>query len=231
MTEAWRVATSVPWDSDQSPDWGQPFDSVHDAVAEVMKRARKHRGSGYRIRERGEAWGPVRTFKNLDEHLAHRIGDKTFKTGNVLLIQSQNDMVRWLVREIDRPPVIMDIPDGNNGIDKNHTLIFRDHADLHRNAESWGILNKRFIDGTSTWSQHAPWRPDNCTSNAEDFHAPSLDAMKAIARDIIDNGTCSKILLAGSEWLPVGGWRFVGSFIGHYDHAHIEPLPVRTGVC
>jgi hypothetical protein len=92
-------------------------------------------------------------------------------------------------------------------------------------------LNKRYIDGTTTWSQHSPWQEDGCTSNAEDFHAPTIAEMRAIADDCIENGKVSKVLLAGNEWLPTGGWRWVGSYIGHYDHAHIEALPQRSQIC
>lgn len=231
MPAAYRVATDVPWDHDGSPDWGHPLDNVNQAVNEVMKRARKHRGAGFDMRERAESFGPVRTYKELDNHMAARLSADKFHFGDVLIVRSRDDNVRWLIREIQVQPVVIDIPEGNDGVDINHTLIFRENANRWPEAESWGILNKRYIGNSTTWSQHSPWREDGCKSNAEDFHHPSLDKTRDMMNEIIHNGRAAKILLAGSEWLPSGGWRYVGSYIDHYDHGHCEPLAQRHMVC
>jgi len=227
----YRIATRVPWDADHGPDWGRIYDTEKSAIDEVLRRAKLHKGAKFRLRERKETFGPERRFNELDTVIANRIDD-SFHVGDTLVLWSLSDNVQWLIRKVHTRPEVMDVSDGNDGIDVNHTLIFgKDGRKKHPNAESWGILNKRYISGTTTWSQHAPWHEDQCTSNAEDFHAPTLDGMRSIADDIVRNGKAAKMLLAGEEWLPASGWRFVGSYIDHYDHLHCEPFPTRTGIC
>lgn len=223
-----RIATKIPHDADKSPDWGQVL-TEQAVVKELMKRADTHRGAGFKLRERSEDYGVKRQYFELDKQVHLRL-NKKFEVGSVLVAWAMKDDVQWLIRRVETEPKVVNVPSGNDGIDVNHSLIFgKEGRKKHPRAESWGILNKRYIAGTTIWSQHSPWPQDSCTSNAEDFHAPTLAEMQAICNDVEANGRVEKMLLAGREWLPGTGWRYVGSYIDHFDHAHIEPLPTRGG--
>lgn len=75
-----------------------------------------------------------------------------------------------------------------------------------------GVYNRRYIAGTTTWSQHA-W------GNAIDLGVVSPTQMDTIVADL-------KLKKASGE-LPVGTilWRVRN----HYDHAHVEGSDKRTG--
>ena len=235
MTKGYRIANDVPWDNpEKPPDWGKAFTRPNDVIAELMKRARKNVGGGFKLRERGEAqWSQTRTIKQLDNHAKARITDDSFHIGDVLMVLAVKSDVRWLIREVDLPTVSMETV-GDDDIDFNHTLIFKDQQ--FNEVESWGIRNDRYISGSSTPSYHWARRDSReggqCTARAEDFGGAPLSKLWDVGRKLGKEGHVGKMLLAGHEWLP--GWgefRFVGSFIGHYDHLHAESRHGDGALC
>ena len=234
MTKGYRIATDVPWDNpERKPDWGNAYTQPKDAVAELMDRARRHQGDGFKLKERGEKdWGPKREFNELDDRALGRIKDEDFHVGDMLMVWSIKDDLRWLIREVELPTVSMDTI-GDDDVDFNHGLIFQDPR--FDSVESWGIRNDRFIAGTTIPSAH--WaRQDSsgqlCEARAEDFGGAPLDVLWGVGRSIAKDGRSGKMLLAGHEWLPQWGeFRFVGTFIGHYDHLHAEGRDITGALC
>lgn len=232
MSTAYRIATDVPWDDpDNPPDWGKRLDRPAEVVAVLMTRAKKHRGGGFRLRERGEGkWGPERRYRELDDRVLGKL--RRMPKGGLLVIASSETGVRWLIRKIEGPKVPLSTV-GDSDVDFNHGLIFR--ASKFAAIESWGIRNDRYISGTSIPSAHWARRDSagaTCEARAEDFGGAPLSLLWDAGREIASNGHCGKMLLAGHEWLP--GWssfRFVGSYIGHYDHLHAESRDVTGYLC
>lgn len=223
---AYRVATDVPWATDdQVLDWGRRYDRESEAIDEVIRRARKHLGAGFVLRERaGEDWGRVNTITELDNRMNKRMG-KDFGPGDMLHVKSLSDGVKWHVRAVFVKPELVQTA-GDAHVDWAYSILAKQSG-----FESWGICNPRNIAGTSTPSMHWP-RGVPCTARALDGHAGSLERMKELANMVNDPAHCGKILLAGAEWLPDGGgWRFVGSFIDHFDHFHWESRDASGSLC
>lgn len=236
MTKGYRIAIDVPWDADKSPDWGSRFPSSGKAVDALMPRLSKHKGDGFKIRARGEDWGPKRSFREVDDRILAQINGKKFHVGDMLIVWALSDDVRFLVREVDLPdPSTSMNTVGDDDVDFNHGLIFGDPQ--FNDVESWGIRNDRYISGSNPPQPSQHWaRKDSsgspCEARAEDFGGASGEKMWAVARKIANGGHCGKILYAGSEWLPEwDGFRFIGSYIGHYDHVHAESRDVTGTLC
>jgi hypothetical protein len=231
MSTGFRVAVDVPWDSDQSPDWGKPFNKESDAVDRILDIAKKNKGKGFRVRETKEDWGQKRELSELDEVLDARI-NKKFKVGDCIITWCLQNDVRIMLREVDLPDRNKPMETaGDNDVDFNHGLVFRDNE--LNDVESWGIRNDRFISGTSQPSMHwARKGAGGCTARAEDFGGAPQVVMWKCARKIAKGGHCGKILYAGHEWMPGwGDFRFVGSYIGHYDHVHAESRNGSGALC
>lgn len=220
MADAFRIATRVPWDADFSPDWGPRFDNVNDAMAALTKRVDKvkHHGAGFKQRDRGEPFGPVRTMTGALRVFKSAMRDSDF--GDVRVLLSVKSHTAWLMRHIHVPDPTIDRPEANVHIDAIWTYVFREMHDVFPNAESWGTCVRRYIDGTTTWSEHSPWQAPDPGCNAVDIH-DSFDNMKAIAYNhLAGHDHVAKILFADHEWTPSTGW--ISASIDHWDHVHVE---------
>jgi hypothetical protein len=222
---AYQIGIDRPADEGGPKGWMEPR-SAAAAEKALLKIAGRQRGRGYRIRERGEPFGNKRTFGELKGRIPPRL--KALKFGEMLVVWCLRTDVRILVRCVHVQPELIPTV-GDDDVDFNHTLIFRERRARYPNAVSWGICVRRFIDGTHIWSTHSPKRP-NCRARAEDFHATKSE-MEQMATDLADNGRCGKILHAGRAWSPGTGWRPVPG-IGHFDHVHAESRdPGGQDVC
>lgn len=216
----YRLAVKVPWDDHDARDWGGVHKRAAGVVDELMGRVGGH-GRRFRIRERNDPkWGPIRNLAELDNKVRQRLRAERFHVGDVLIIVSEKDKVRWLIREVATMPKLINTS-GDSHVDWMHTKVFKTLRSEFPGAQSWGICNARFIGSTTQPSMHWP-RGSPATARAEDIHAATNATMRQIANHVADPAHCDKILHAGSEWLPSRGWFFVGSFIGHYDHFHWE---------
>jgi hypothetical protein len=223
--EAYQIGIDRAVDEGGPKDWTKPL-SLAAGERVLLRIASRQRGRGYRIRERGESFGGIRKFRELKQRAPQRM--KALKFGEVLVVWCLRNDVRILVRCVHVQPELIPTA-GDDDVDFNHTLIFRERKDRYPNAVSWGICVRRFIDGTHIWSTHSPKRHD-CLARAEDFHATKSE-MEEIATDLANNGRCGKILHAGRAWTPEGGWRVVPG-IGHFDHVHAESRdPGGQDVC
>lgn len=221
MTVGYRLAVAVPWEDDETRDWGGVHKRIPGVVDELMGRASNAHGNEFRIRERNDAeFGPIRNLNELDNKVRQRLRAEQFHVGDVLIILALKDKMRWLIREVDiTPPLVQ--TEGDSHIDWVYTRIFRELRGEFPGAENWGICNARFIGGTTQPSMHWP-RGSPATARAIDINCGGNETMRRLATRVAVPEHCGKILHAGSEWLPGRGWFFVGSYIGHYDHFHWE---------
>jgi hypothetical protein len=223
MADSFRIATKVPWE-DHIREWSPRFGTAEAVSQELLDRANhpEHRGQGFQFRMRcpGDDFGPKRTFKDLRDTATRRLKAADF--GDMLLCKALKDNVVWHIRKIKEDDPALDLPEANSHIDYLYTYFFRDHKKDFAAIENWGTCNRRYIDGTTDWSQHSPWLAPDAGCNAIDIHS-SYQVMFNVSRRASSLGAphVAKILFYGQEWLPEGGWRSV-SGIGHYDHVHIE---------
>ena len=71
--------------------------------------------------------------------------------------------------------------EGNDDIDKIYSWLTTE-----KNGRNGGICNRRFISGTTTWTQHCPWPDPNGGSNALDWFAQpdTMDELYEQAYDL-----------------------------------------------
>jgi hypothetical protein len=224
MADAYRIAVRVPWDADWGPDWGPRWPHIDQAMAALRQRVdrRKHRGKGFRQRGRDEAFGPIREMAEALEIFGEVMTRSD--PGDIRFLMAVKDHVIWMMRHVEVPDPVIDRPEANQHVDWIYTHVFRELRSQFPDAENWGTCNRRFIAGTTIWSEHCPWPaalPQGEGANAIDIH-DSATAMHALAYDhLAGQAHVAKILYADHEWLPSGGWRPVPG-IGHYDHIHVE---------
>lgn len=218
MGDKYRIATKVPWES--SPrDWSHPYFTQDAVLKELHNRAVSHRGEEFDERIRGHQWGNDRILKLTIDAAHHDLRDASF--GDIVQVRSLKDNVEWWVRKLKDRDDPINRPEANTHIDFLYTWVFRDHKSNYNGIECWGTCNRRYIDGTTTWSEHSPWLPRNPGCNAIDYHA-SYDVMYKLSRDLTNlRDHVAKILFYGHEWTPGTGWIYTPS-VGHYDHVHAE---------
>jgi hypothetical protein len=219
MGDAYRIAGVEP-DGDMR-DWSHKFPNAHSVAVELHDRAAqpRHQGQGFRFRLRApnEDFGPKRTAGELVAVAEKRLLSIGF--GDVLVCKAEKDDWRWFMRKIKDMDLPINLSEANTHIDWIYTYFFRDHRDEFPGIESWGTCNRRFIDGTSDWSQHAPWNAPNPGCNAIDLHA-SYTVMFNISRRCSSIQHVAKVLFYNHEWTPSTGW--IPASVGHYDHVHVE---------
>ena len=213
VIQQYRVANDIgDW---RSPRWTDPM-KYQATLDLVKKRAVRAQGAGFRQKTRGEKdFGPVRELEDaLYPHFRRRVREGHL--GDVHVLWALKNDLMILVREVAPTIALIQTP-GNDHIDRVWTELIQR---LGYTPENWGFCNRRYIDGTSTWSQHSPWPdgPGGPGANAVDVHPRSMaegDRMK----NILD-----AMRTAGHPVGPVL-WRVSG----HYDHLHIPGAPERTG--
>lgn len=209
----YRVANDIgDW---RSPLWTDPL-KFGEAIDLVKKRAVRVQGEGFRQKTRGDGdFGPVRDLTDsLAPYFRRRVSNG--HVGDVHILWALKNDLHIMVREV--APTISLIPTpGNDHIDRLWTELVQR---LGYTPENWGFCVRRFIDGTSTWSQHAPWPdgPGGTGANAVDIRARSYSEGDHIRNILVGMRT---------NGFPVGTvlWRVAG----HYDHVHAEGAPKRTG--
>ena len=169
--------------------------SLMGALAKVRQMARWFKGP-YRIRRRGDSWGPKLGRGELLVRLARHL--RRSDAGDVWIVEGRSDNI--VIRKV-QVNLTIDTP-GVDGIDRIYTVIVRTFTGV----ENWGICNCRYIDGTTTWSQHAYCR-------AWDIHHDSVAVMDDIARYL----NAHKVELGIALVL----WRVDG----HWDHIHVDLEP------
>jgi hypothetical protein len=224
MGDAYRIA-GVERDGDVR-DWSKKFPTPHAVAVELHNRAMKpvHHGDGYRFRMRKpkEEFGPIRSGDELVPTAERRMAVAGF--GDLLVCKAEKDNWRWFIRKIHDSDPPINLSEANPHIDYLYTYFFRDHRSDYPGIENWGTCNRRFIDGSTTWSEHSPWQGPNAGCNAIDIHA-SHDVMDNIFHRVAQLGGphAAKALFYGREWTPQTGIINAPS-IGHShdDHVHVE---------
>jgi hypothetical protein len=175
------------------------------------------------LKRRGsDRWGQFRPIDEALERLRKHLANAS--AGAVWFLRSDADTEDWAVRCVeDAAPLQETI--GNSKIDRIYSEVT-----ARWKVESWGICNRRYIDGTTTWSQHCPWPAPDPGSNAWDIHASTF-TMGRVAKALAANAEKWEVgrgIYAGRVWDRVRGWHDSPG-IGHYDHIHVEGYPERTG--
>lgn len=221
MGDAYRVATKVPWEN-HVRDWSHLFSNVDGALHEVRDRARNHQGAQFDERRYGhEPFGNDRDLQATLDAARHDLehGSK----GDIIQVRAHKDDVQWWTKRLEVAPDVINRSEANYHIDYLYTWVFREHKSNYAGVENWGTCNRRFIDGTTTWSEHCPWYPGSHTGsggcNALDIHA-SYDVMYRLSRDLAGHQHVAKVLFYNHEWTPGTGW--ISASVGHYDHVHVE---------
>lgn len=218
MGEKYRIGTKVPWEN-HFRDWSHPFATIEDVVDELSDRAKNHRGKEFREMVRGEqTWGNDRELGMT--LLAVKNNLKRLGFGGVVIVEANRDRVEWRIIKLRDVDPVEARPEANEHVNFIYGYVFSTHRDEYQGVESWGTCNRRYIDGTSIWSEHSPWHSPNPGCNAVDFHA-SYSVMYKLSRDLAGKEHVAKILFYGHEWTPETGW-ISNSSVGHYDHVHVE---------
>lgn len=202
--------------------WTRPKD-LRAALRILRRRARRAGASTLALKRRGsDRWGRPRT---LDEGLA-RLRE--------ILPRAPVGEVWWV--RLDYGPQVLTVrvvaPTARVAETAGNSRIDRIYGEVTARwqVESWGICNRRYIDGTTTWSQHCPWPAPDPGSNAWDIHA-SRRRMRKIADELARNAEAwgvGRVIYDGRVWDRTRGWH-VSPGIGHQDHIHVEGYPERSG--
>jgi hypothetical protein len=195
------------------------------AMRRLRKQAR-NTGPRWRIKERGEDdWGMWRDKVNdVIVHARDRV--TTMGIGDVLLVDGENHPYTITIRKVDvEPPVIQ--TEGNSKVDQIYTYVIRKY-----HVMNYGICNRRYIDGTTDWTQHAPWPDPDKGSNAWDIGAVTQSMLYTIATDLVGQAKGGqlpiyRVIVGNKIWDSVQGWHtYTGEF---HTHVHAEGTPDRTG--
>lgn len=223
------------------------LDSPSKAAHAVRKRLARWDG-GYRAKMRGNDW-PAH-FVDLGAVMADvrafldRAGD-----GDMVLVDSEKAPGAVAVRCYEVvAPAVQTI--GNAQIDLIWTGV---HAAFPTVA-SYGICNRRFVEGTTQWTEHCPWPADEMW--ARDGFPSAMDSIGSNAWDI--GGPMSLLTPVATylqregqkwhetpvraglpvgffiynrrEWDPVNGYRPYGGSNPHTGHIHVQGIPWHNGV-
>jgi hypothetical protein len=220
MGDAYRVATKVPWEN-HVRDWSGKFNTIDGALAEVRDRADHHRGKLFDERRYGhEPFGNDRPLSDTMTAARHDLVQGPF--GEIVQVRALEDNVQWWVKKLKDKDDPINLPEANVHIDWLYTYVFRDHRSSYPTVENWGTCNRRFIDGTTEWSEHSPWNAPDPGCNAIDFHA-SYDVMFHLSRDLAGGPHAAKLLFYRMEWTKATGWINAPSIgTSHDDHVHVE---------
>jgi hypothetical protein len=233
MGDAYRIATKVPWEDDPR-DWSGKFNTVEGVLHELRDRAEHHRGKQFDERVKGKGqFGNDRPLVLTIDAARHDLVGGQF--GDCIIVRSHDDNVEWWTRKIkDKDPVI-NLSEANKNIDWIYQYVFSTHHDRYPGVQNWGTCNRRFIDGTTEWSEHSPWYPGNQSGsggcNAIDFNA-SHDVMYELSRDLSqEQQHVAKILFYRMEWTPQTGWINAPSIgTSHDGHVHVEGPRIHGGL-
>lgn len=218
MGDAYKVATKVPWESGPR-DWSGKFPNVDLALREVRNRADNHRGELFDERIIGkEAFGNDRALPPTIDAAKHDLKQGPF--GEVIAVRALKDEVEWRVRKIkDADPPDVNLSEANAHIDAIYSWVFKHHRSDYPGIQNWGTCNRRYIAGSTTWSEHSPWNSPNPGCNAIDINA-GTSVMYELSRDLAGKDHVAKILYYNHEWTKGTGWIYAN--VGHYDHVHVE---------
>jgi len=194
-------------------------------VKEIVRNQQRHKGPAWRIRRRGSEWGIWRTSfeATLDRYVdLINAGD----VGDVFAFDSKDWPYTTTTRLLDATPPLIQTQ-GNSKIDAIYTFIARGYK-----FRSGGICNKRYIDGTTDWTQHSPWGGPDPGSNAFDIFQATMDQMYQTAYDLVAEAKAGRldigrVIIGQKQWTPTDGWHSYGGNF-HY-HIHVEGRPTRTG--
>jgi hypothetical protein len=196
-----------------------------------IKADMKDRGPEWRWREvdKGQEWSVWR--KDLDATLERMRSaiDTRGRVGDKFALDGIKGAFIARVRIIDISPPIKQT-EGNDDIDEIYTWWTTNLKD----SEWWngGICNRRFISGTTTWTQHCPWPDPDPGSNAFDGFRPTMSQLYETADDIVsaakhDDLPLGRIIVGQRQWTPSQEWHFYGGEF--HRHGHQEGLRTRTG--
>jgi len=208
----YRVATRPKKDG-AKPDWTNPK-GVVDARDVNVRRQRSHIGGGYRMREQGDPWGPLKDLSEVHDSLPARLDQ--LHVGQVWAVKAESDDYITMTRKVDVEPPVVQTP-GTDAVDRLYTWL-QDH--FRGKWENWGICVCKRIEGTSTWSQHAYCNAidvGGATGNLEAIAKAATAAAKA------GHIPCDQVIWQG--WEHVHG----GTVYDHYDHVHLTGQPQRSG--
>lgn len=197
--------------------WSRAFDI--DGAMDWVKDRAKVVGKPYRVKQRGDDWGPKKTLPRAISSLKRKTVNGS--VGDVFLLSAADGERVFQVKVVEVALKLVDTV-GNERID----LIFTAITTRFAGVVSWGICNCRTIAGTSKWSQHA-------YCNAWDLHAS--DAVMAQIFDwAIMEAKSGKLPIAHiiynkKIWTPAEGLHGYGGTNPHTDHIHIDAAPNFTG--
>ncbi len=226
--------------------YGGSLEAPEDAVDGGLKRLRRIEAPERRLKIRGQDWAHWEGLPGLRDHLEHVL--PRLDVGNVVLVESKGSELVLAIRVLE--PVTAIAPTiGNEDIDRIVGFV----EQRFPGADSYGICNRRPIDGTSTWTQHCPWPVDphwrahyftdadgSSGSNAWDIGAPFAllerisDALDEQARlfwksDGEDGLPIGRQIFDHHIWDPVQDWHPYGGSDPHDGHIHVEGAFERTG--
>jgi hypothetical protein len=198
------------------------------------RRALKRRiiGQGpWRMKLRSSDGSYGRSYPNLKLFMK-AIDDKMEKVsvGDGIEILAEGTGAEFYMKKgRDRIKVPVPNTSGNDDVDKilAYAIAFagaRGHI---------GICAKRNIGGTSTPSQHCPWKNPK-GSNAVDLTWKSLSAQRRGVNILIaaaKKGDISMGLIISDnrDWEEQGGWSSYGGLDPHTSHAHAQGKPESNG--
>lgn len=220
MADKYKIATKVPWEIGPR-DWSHDYSTIDGVVDELMSRARSHQGERFDERLRGDQhWGVERTLTNTRPPVEHALARASF--GDIEQVRALSDKVQWWIRKLRDVDPVVNMSETNYHIDILYDWIFKERS--YPGIENWGTCNRRYIAGTTEWSQHCPWyalsgRPETAGCNALDIHG-SHDVMFSLSRDLAGRDHVAKVLFYDHEWTPQTGWIYAN--VDHYDHVHVE---------
>lgn len=181
-----------------------------EGLGQTMERVRdrmKKQTGPWRQRDRGEDWGPRRTFQDAADTFKEACSNN--KEGDIrLMTPDKPEGALIAARKIQIPDV--KYPSISSNATPLAKAIVRPLWDAFPSLDYWGCYNCRRIANSSTWSQHA-W------ADALDVHAPSMTYGDQCYRWLMNN--------RGRFQLTRVLWRVAG----HYDHLHIDFDPDRSG--
>lgn len=200
-------------------------------ASRVVRRQANRRApedARFRLKKRGEDWSSWRrSLKTTMERWKAMLANQC-RVGDVVVLDIEDHPYSITTRVIEvSPPLIQ--TEGNNKIDEIWTYIKRDLGISFRNG---GICNKRYIDGTTTWTQHSPWPAPDPGSNALDIFMSTMNQMYDLSNKLVighKDGKISvgRLIIGQKQWTPQQGWHYYG---GHFHyHIHVEGQPTRTG--
>jgi hypothetical protein len=145
------------------------------------------------------------------------------------VLEGEHDAAVVRVRVVELAPPVK-ATEGNARIDAIYTWVVGRFPGRIRSA---GICVRKYIAGTSSWSQHSPWPPPDPGANAWDWFAPSFPELVHQAQELVEAAKrgevpVGRVIVGDRTWTPSEGWADYGGQY-HY-HVHAEGLPKRGPV-